>query len=162
MQYEIAIFNTLMYVAAGVMGMVWLSIINLFGLNEETYEVQIRHGGNQLIDEFYEKKENGSPDYNKKKRKPMTIHIGKSKTILDVKKKIKIQRSDGSYLSVFGFDDRDNFNLKTSVFGKNKANGCPLSLIADVEKIENNIIKLYIVIPYWQNFLEKIKNENKK
>ena len=79
----------------------------------------------------------------------MTIHIGKSKTILDVKKKIKIQRSDGSYLSVFGFDDRDNFNLKTSVFGKNKANGCPLSLIADVEKIENNIIKLYIVIPDW-------------
>ena len=130
MQYVIAIFNTLMCVAAEVMGMVWLSIINLFGQNEETYEVQIRHGGNQLIDEFYEKKENGRPDYNKKKRKPMTIHIGKSKTILDVKKKIKVHRSDGSYLSVFGFDDRDNFNLKTSVFGKNKANGCPLALIA--------------------------------
>ena len=62
MQYVIAIFNTLMYVAAGVMGMVGLSIINLFGQNEETYEVQIRHGGNQLIDEFYEKKENGRPD----------------------------------------------------------------------------------------------------
>jgi hypothetical protein len=149
MQYIIAIFNTLMCVAAGVMGMVWLSIINLFGQNEETYEVQIRHGGNQLIDEFYEKKENGRPDYNKKKRKPMTIHIGKSKTILDVKKKIKIQRSDGSYLSVFGFDDRDNFNLKTSVFGKNISNSCPLEIIADVEKIENNIIKLYIVIPDW-------------
>jgi hypothetical protein len=144
MQYVIAIFNTLMCVASGVVVCeLWLSIINLFGQNEETYEVQIRHGGNQLIDEFYEKKENGRPDYNKKKRKPMTIHIGKSKTLLDVKKKIKIQRSDGSYLSVFGFDDRDNFNLKTSVFGKN------ISIIADVEKIENNIIKLYIVIPYW-------------
>ena len=65
---------------------VFNNIYNVFccrNFSEETYEVQIKHGGNQLIDEFYEKKENGSPNYNKKKRNPMTIHIGKSKTILD-------------------------------------------------------------------------------
>ena len=137
MQYVSAVFN---------------NIYNVFccrNFSEETYEVQIKHGGNQLIDEFYEKKENGSPNYNKKKRNPMTIHIGKSKTILDVKKNIKIKKADGSYLSVFNNNGGNNFHLKPSVFGKVYANECPLELITDVEKIENNIIKLFIVIPHW-------------
>ena len=89
MQYVIAIFNTLMCVAAEVMGMVWLSIINLFGQNEETYEVQIRHGGNQLIDEFYEKKENGRPDYNKKKKKTNDYTYWKIKNNIRCQKKNK-------------------------------------------------------------------------
>jgi hypothetical protein len=43
------------------------SIYNyFFNQKEETYEVQIRHGGNQWIDEFYEKKEDGRPNYHKK------------------------------------------------------------------------------------------------
>ena len=129
------------------------SIYNLYGQvtnpAEETYKIQIRHGGNQLIDEFYEKKENGSPNYDRKRINPMTLHIGKSKTILDVKKKIKIQCADGSYLKVFNNNGGDNFNLKTAVFGKNKVNECPLTYIAEVEKIENNTINLFIVIPYW-------------
>ena len=59
--------------------------INLIGREEEQFTVEVRHGGNQLIDEFYIKDEDGNPDYNHKKY--MTFQVGKSKTILDVKKK---------------------------------------------------------------------------
>ena len=105
---------------------------------EEQFTVEVRHGGNQLIDEFYMKNEYGQPDYNNKKH--MTFQVGKSKTILDVKKKLV---KNIKYLN-----DLD-FNLKTAVFGKNKANGCPLMRITDKEDPNNNVIKLFIVIPSW-------------
>ena len=50
MQYVTAIFNV---------------IHDFFGEKEETYEIQIRHGGNQLIDEFY-MEDGGVVDYSKK------------------------------------------------------------------------------------------------
>ena len=53
---------------------------------EEQFTVEVRHGGNQLIDEFYIKNNNGEIDYNNKKH--MTFQVGKSQTILDVKKKL--------------------------------------------------------------------------
>ena len=59
---------------------------------EDVYLIEVRHGGNQMIDEFYMKYENGRPNYNKKKR--MNLYVEKSKTILDLKKEIKIQRAE--------------------------------------------------------------------
>lgn len=127
--------------------------INLIGRKEEEeqFTVEVRHGGNQFIDEFYEKKEDGRPDYNRKRRSPMTLQIGKSKTILDVKNivKTKIHYPDGRCLNVFKNNGGDNFHLKTSVFGQNRANGCPLMRMTDKEDPENNVIKLFIVIPNW-------------
>jgi hypothetical protein len=119
------------------------SIYNYFLLYEEQIIVEIRHGGNQMIDEFYMKKENGRPDYNK--GKTMTLHIGKSKTILDVKKEIKIQRTDGTYLSHMVQDGRSNINLREEIFGPTLKNTCPLKIL----KKENEVIKLYIQIPGW-------------
>ena len=119
------------------------SIYNYFLSYEEQIIVEIRHGGNQMIDEFYMKKENGRPDYNK--GKTMTLHIGKSKTILDVKKEIKIQRTDGTYLSHMGQDGRSNINLREEIFGPTLKNTCPLKIL----KKENEVIKLYIQIPGW-------------
>jgi hypothetical protein len=119
------------------------SIYNYFLSYEEQIIVEIRHGGNQMIDEFYMKKENGRPDYNK--GKTMTLHIGKSKTILDVKKEIKIQRTDGTYLSHTGQDGKSNINLREEIFGPTLKNTCPLKIL---EK-ENEVIKLYIQIPGW-------------
>ena len=119
------------------------SIYNYFLSYEEQIIVEIRHGGNQMIDEFYMKKENGRPDYNK--GKTMTLHIGKSKTILDVKKEIKIQRTDGTYLNHMGQDGRPNINLREEIFGPTLKNTCPLKIL----KKENEVIKLYIQIPGW-------------
>ncbi len=39
----------------------WYNYIIGNPVSEEQYVVEIRHGGNQFIDEFYMKKENGSP-----------------------------------------------------------------------------------------------------
>ena len=119
------------------------SIYNYFLSYEEQIIVEIRHGGNQMIDEFYMKKENGRPDYNK--GKTMTLHIGKSKTILDVKKEIKIQRTDGTYLSHTGQNGKSNINLREEIFDPTLKNTCPLKIL----KKENEVIKLYIQIPGW-------------
>lgn len=114
------------------------SIYNyFFNQKEETYEVQIRHGGNQWIDEFYEKKEDGRPNYHKKKF--MTFHIEKSKTIEDVKKEIKVQCADGTYL------DHTGIHLREEVFGPVLSNTCQLYRCDR----KNNIIKLFIWIPDW-------------
>ena len=54
--------------------------------NEVQFVVKIWHGGNQYIDEFYEKNENGDVNYMKKQE--MILHNVNPKTILDVKKVI--------------------------------------------------------------------------
>lgn len=112
--------------------------INLIGREEEQFTVEVRHGGNQLIDEFYIKDEYGNPDYNHKKY--MTFQVGKSKTILDVKKKV---------MKNIKHLNNINFKLKTSVFGNAKADTYPLMRMTDKEDPENNVIKLFIVIPNW-------------
>ena len=113
--------------------------IKLFGREEEEqFTVEVRHGGNQLIDEFYIKNQYGQPDYNNKKH--MTFQVGKSKTILDVKKKLV---KNIKYLN-----DLD-FNLRTAVFGKIKANTYPLMRATDKENPDNNVINLFIQIPDW-------------
>ena len=121
----------------------WYNYITGNSISEEQYVVEIRHGGNQLIDEFYMKNENGRPDYDK--GKTMTLHIGKSKTILDVKKEIKIQRTDGTYLSHVGRGGRSNINLRTTVFGQTLKDSYLLEWLEN----ENRIIKLFIQIPNW-------------
>ena len=47
---------------------IFKSISKFFGCEkEDVYLIEVRHGGNQMIDEFYMKYENGRPNYNKKK-----------------------------------------------------------------------------------------------
>ena len=119
-------------------------ISKFFGCEkEEFYLIEVRHGGNQMIDEFYMKYENGRPNYNKKKR--MNLYVEKSKTILDLKKEIKIQRTDGTYLSVVGKDGKSNINLREEVFGPTLSDKCKLSWLEN----EDGIIKVFIQIPDW-------------
>ena len=110
---------------------------------EENNLIEVRHGGNQMIDEFYMKYENGRPNYNKKKR--MNLYVEKSKTILELKKEIKIQRTDGTYLSVVGKDGKSNINLREEVFGPTLSDKCKLSWLEN----EDGIIKVFIQIPDW-------------
>ena len=120
------------------------SISKLFGCQkEDVYLIEVRHGGNQMIDEFYMKYENGRPNYNKKKR--MKLYVEKSKTILDLKKEIKIQRTDGTYLSVVDKDGKSNINLREEVFGPTLSDKCKLNWLEN----ENGIIKVFIQIPDW-------------
>jgi len=113
--------------------------IKLFGREEEEqFTVEVRHGENQIIDEFYIKNDNGEINYNNKKH--MTFQVGKSKTILDVKKKIM---KNIKYLN-----DLD-FNLRTAVFGKIKPDTYPLMRATDKENPDNNVINLFIQIPDW-------------
>jgi hypothetical protein len=105
---------------------------------EEQFTVEVRHGGNQLIDEFYIKNEYGQVDYNTKKH--LTFQLGKSKTILDVKKKLM--------KNIKHLNDLD-FNLRTAVFGKIKADTYPLMRATDKENPDNNVINLFIQIPNW-------------
>jgi hypothetical protein len=119
-------------------------ISKFFGCEkEDVYLIEVRHGGNQMIDEFYMKNEYGRPNYNKKKR--MNLYIEKSKTILDLKKEIKIQRADGTYLSVVDKDGKSNINLREEVFGPTLSDKCKLSWLEN----ENGIIKVFIQIPDW-------------
>tara|TARA_B100001250_G_C19793594_1_gene787710 strand:- start:1100 stop:1531 length:432 start_codon:yes stop_codon:yes gene_type:complete len=123
---------------------IFKSISKLFGCQkEDVYLIEVRHGGNQMIDEFYMKYENGRPNYNKKKR--MNLYVEKSKTILDLKKEIKIQRADGTYLSVVDKDGKSNINLREEVFGPTLSDKCKLSWLEN----EDGIIKVFIQIPDW-------------
>jgi hypothetical protein len=123
---------------------IFKSISKFFGCEkEDAYLIEVRHGGNQLIDEFYMKYENGRPNYSKKKR--MNLYVEKSKTILDLKKEIKIQRADGTYLSVVDKDGKSNINLREEVFGPTLSDKCKLSWLEN----ENGIIKVFIQIPGW-------------
>tara|TARA_B110000908_G_C9982706_1_gene326196 strand:- start:171 stop:551 length:381 start_codon:yes stop_codon:yes gene_type:complete len=108
---------------------------------EEQFTVEVRHGGNQLIDEFYIKNECGQVDYNTKKH--LTFQLGKSKTILDVKKKLM---KNIKYLHNL------NFNLRTTVGGKIKGDTYPLMRTSDKENPDNNVINLFIQIPNWSNW----------
>lgn len=105
---------------------------------EEQFTVEVRHVGNQIIDEFYIKNDNGEINYNNKKH--MTFQVGKSKTILDVKKKLMKNIKD--------LNDLD-FNLRTAGFGKIKPDTYPLMRATDKENPYNNVINLFIQIPYW-------------
>jgi hypothetical protein len=67
----------------------------------------------------------------------MTFQVGKSKTILDVKKKI-IKNNN----KLRG----DNFNLRSCVAGKVKADSFPLMRMSDKENPDNNVIQLFIQI----------------
>lgn len=100
---------------------------------EENYTVSVWHGGNQHIDEFYEKDECGEIDYIKKKE--MKLEIPKSGTILDVKKAL-INRIQ--YLETI------DSNLRLATFGKNLKNDVPLTGL-----VENEKITLFIIIPNW-------------
>jgi hypothetical protein len=115
----------------------------MYSLIEDELIVEVRHGGNQFIDEFYMKKEDGSPNYNKSKY--MTYSIVKSKTILDLKNKIKIKRADGTYLPIINPDGTTSINLREEVFGPTLKDTCPVNIL---EK-DNGILKLYIQIPDW-------------
>ena len=75
----------------------------------------------------------------------MNIYVEKSKTILDRKKEIKIQRTDGTYLSVVGKDGKSNINLREEVFGPTLSDKCKLSWLEN----EDGIIKVFIQIPDW-------------
>jgi len=110
----------------------------LIGEEEELFTVQVIYGGNQLIDEFYIKNEDGYHDY--KNKKHMAFQLGKSKTILDVKKKIMKNIKHLHNL---------NFNLRTSVVGKIKGDTYPLMRTSDKENPDNNVINLFIQIPNW-------------
>jgi len=124
MQYVTAVFN---------------GIYNLFGQKEETYEIQIRHGGNQQIDEFY-MEDGGVVDYSKKQF--ITLHVGKSKTILDVKKELinnikYLQNTRGIHLRLVPFGDslhNDRLLSKLPFYG-------------NITKEE--FLKLFISIPGW-------------
>jgi hypothetical protein len=105
---------------------------------EEQFIVEVKHSGNQLIDEFYIKNKDGHHDYNNKKH--LTFQLGKSKTILDVKKKLM--------KNIKHLNDL-NFNLRTSVVGKIKRDTYPLMRATDKENPDNNVIKLFIQIPNW-------------
>lgn len=105
---------------------------------EEQFTIEVRHGGNQLIDEFYIKNKDGHHDYNNKKH--MTFYLGKSKTILDVKKKLM--------KNIKHLNDL-NFNLRTTVGGKIKGDTYPLMRTSDKENPDNNVINLFIQIPNW-------------
>jgi len=89
--------------------------------NEEQYEIQVRHGGNQCIDEFNDNF--------------ITLKLEKSKTIEDVKLAL-IPRI--KYLS------NTNINLRLSIFGDPIINSCQLD---DLQ--HNGVIKLFIQIPNW-------------
>ena len=123
---------------------IFKSISTFFGCQkEDVYLIEVRHGGNQMIDEFYMKNENGRPNYNKSKT--MKLYIEKSKTILDLKKKIKIQRADGTYLEALNKNGKSNINLREEVFGPTLSDKCKLNWLEN----ENGIIKVFIQIPDW-------------
>ena len=107
---------------------------NFFGEEEEQFTIEVIDNGNQLTDDFI-KKENVSTSYNNKNN--MIFQVGKSKSIMDVKKKIiknnkKLRNA--------------NFNLRSCVFGKVKADTFPLMRMSDKENPDNNVIQLFIQI----------------
>jgi len=124
MQYITAIFN---------------GVYNFFGEKEETYEIQIRHGGNQQIDEFY-MEDGGIVDYSKKQF--ITLHVGKSKTILDVKKELI---NNIKYLQ-----NTRGIRLRLTAFGDSLQNDALLSELPFYGNIEKKeFLMLFISIPGW-------------
>ena len=101
--------------------------------NEVQFVVKIWHGGNQYIDEFYEKNENGDVNYMKKQE--MILHNVNTKTILDVKKEL-INRIN--YLKT------TDTILRTATFGKILKDDQKLD-----ELVQDNGLTLFIVIPNW-------------
>ena len=101
--------------------------------NEARFVIKIWHGGNQNIDEFYEKYENGDVNYMKKK--VMILHIINPRTILDVKKEL-INRIN--YLKT------TDTILRTATFGKILEDDQQLD-----ELVQDHELTLFIVIPDW-------------
>jgi len=100
---------------------------------EEHYAVDVWHGGNQHIDEFYEMGKGGEIDYSKKVE--MRLEIPKSGTILDVKKEL---------INHIKYLENTNSVLRLATFGKNLKNNEPLTGL-----VENEKLTLFIIIPNW-------------
>ena len=100
---------------------------------EEHYAVDVWHGGNQHIDEFYEMGKGGEIDYSKKVE--MRLEIPKSGTILDVKKEL---------INHIKYLENTNSVLRLAAFGKNLKNNEPLTGL-----VENEKLTLFIIIPNW-------------
>lgn len=100
---------------------------------EEHYAVDVWHGGNQHIDEFYEMGKGGEINYSKKVE--MRLEIPKSGTILDVKKEL---------INHIKYLENTNSVLRLAAFGKNLKNNEPLTGL-----VENEKLTLFIIIPNW-------------